>query len=108
MEDEMLVIEVQIPLMFGRHAHRLVRCIISGYLFFCFQFFSSLKSPRDWEGVWTEEDDRRLKRVDRKIPESKDDAERTKLKNSWDFLVRKHTQTRIEQRREFLGYLGEA
>ncbi|KAH0423142.1 transcription factor [Colletotrichum camelliae] len=64
--------------------------------------------PRDWEGVWTEEDDRRLKRVDRNISELKDDAERTKLKKSWDFLVRKHTQKRIEQRREFLDYLGEA
>ncbi|KAE9581466.1 hypothetical protein CGCF415_v007405 [Colletotrichum fructicola] len=64
--------------------------------------------PRDWEGVWTEEDDRRLKRIDRKISESKNDSERTKLKKSWDFLVRKHTQKRIEQRREFLDYLGEA
>ncbi|KAL0934256.1 transcription factor [Colletotrichum truncatum] len=63
--------------------------------------------PRDWEGVWTENDDERLRRVDSAGPLSKDNAQRAKLRKYWDFLVLKHTQRRIEQRREFFAYMDE-
>ncbi|KAF9876036.1 transcription factor [Colletotrichum karsti] len=61
--------------------------------------------PKDWEGVWTDSDDKRLQRVDRKPVDA---ADKAKQKRYWDFLVRKHTSRRIEERRDFLSYMSEA
>ncbi|KAF6802399.1 transcription factor [Colletotrichum musicola] len=63
--------------------------------------------PRDWEGVWTERDDERLRRFDSTSRGSGHDEQRTKLHKHWDYLVQKHTLNRINQRREFLAYMDE-
>ncbi|OLN85101.1 Telomeric repeat-binding factor 2-interacting protein 1 [Colletotrichum chlorophyti] len=60
--------------------------------------------PKDWEGVWTEKDDQRLRRVD---GAGSDEAERAKVKKYWGRLVDKHTERRVEKRREFLAYMDE-
>ncbi|KZL71435.1 transcription factor (Rap1 Myb domain-containing protein) [Colletotrichum tofieldiae] len=62
--------------------------------------------PNNWQGVWTANDDKRLRRVDDGGLE--DGPDRPKLQKYWDYLVKKHTQERIERRREFLAYLEEA
>ncbi|KAF6805309.1 transcription factor [Colletotrichum sojae] len=63
--------------------------------------------PRDWEGVWTERDDERLRRFDSTSRGSGHGEQRTKLHKHWDYLVQKHTLNRINQRREFLAYMDE-
>ncbi|EFQ33514.1 Rap1 Myb domain-containing protein [Colletotrichum graminicola] len=61
--------------------------------------------PNNWQGVWTTNDDRRLRRVDDGDLEA--GPNRAKLQKYWDYLVKKHTQERIQRRREFLAYLDE-
>ncbi|KAK1590581.1 Rap1 Myb domain-containing protein [Colletotrichum navitas] len=61
--------------------------------------------PNNWQGVWTTNDDRRLRRVDDGNLEA--GRHRAKLQKYWDYLVKKHTQERIQRRREFLAYLDE-
>ncbi|KZL84980.1 transcription factor [Colletotrichum incanum] len=61
--------------------------------------------PSNWQGVWTANDDKRLRRVDDGDLEAETD--RPKLQKYWDYLVKKHTLERIERRREFLAYLDE-
>ncbi|GKT44156.1 uncharacterized protein ColSpa_04337 [Colletotrichum spaethianum] len=61
--------------------------------------------PNNWQGVWTANDDKRLRRIDDANPEAGPD--RARLQKYWGYLVKKHTQERIERRREFLAYLDE-
>ncbi|KAK1970518.1 Rap1 Myb domain-containing protein [Colletotrichum sublineola] len=61
--------------------------------------------PNNWQGVWTTNDDRRLRRVD--SGDSEAGPDRAKLQKYWSYLVKKHTQERIQRRREFLAYLDE-
>ncbi|KAK6211069.1 hypothetical protein QIS74_10333 [Colletotrichum tabaci] len=61
--------------------------------------------PHNWQGVWTENDDKRLRRVDDADQEAGPD--RARLQKYWDYLVKKHMPERIERRREFLAYLDE-
>ncbi|KAK2031441.1 Rap1 Myb domain-containing protein [Colletotrichum zoysiae] len=61
--------------------------------------------PNNWQGVWTTNDDKRLRRVDGGDSEAGPD--RAKLQKYWNYLVKKHTRERIQRRREFLAYLDE-
>ncbi|KAK2064863.1 Rap1 Myb domain-containing protein [Colletotrichum caudatum] len=61
--------------------------------------------PNNWQGVWTTNDDTRLRRVDGGDSEAGPD--RAKLQKYWNYLVKKHTRERIQRRREFLAYLDE-
>lgn len=63
--------------------------------------------PRDWEGVWTERDDERLRRFDSASQGPDHGEQHTKLQKHWDYLVQKHTLNRIDQRRKFLAYMDE-
>ncbi|WQF86176.1 Putative TRF2-interacting telomeric protein/Rap1 [Colletotrichum destructivum] len=61
--------------------------------------------PHNWQGVWTENDDKRLRRVD--DADQGAGPDRARLQKYWDYLVKKHMPERIERRREFLAYLDE-
>ncbi|KAJ3945407.1 uncharacterized protein N0V96_005440 [Colletotrichum fioriniae] len=61
--------------------------------------------PNNWQGVWTINDDKRLRRVDAAGSEGGPDE--AKIRKYWDYLESKHTRPRIEQRRKFLAYLDE-
>ncbi|TKW58488.1 hypothetical protein CTA1_3856 [Colletotrichum tanaceti] len=61
--------------------------------------------PNNWQGVWTQNDDKRLRRVD--DADQKAGPDRTRLQKYWEYLVKKHMPERIERRREFLAYLDE-
>ncbi|KAK1989093.1 Rap1 Myb domain-containing protein [Colletotrichum cereale] len=61
--------------------------------------------PNNWQGVWTTNDDRRLRRVD--AVDSGAGPDQARLQYYWDYIVKKHTLERIQRRREFLAYLDE-
>jgi TRF2-interacting telomeric protein/Rap1/ARID/BRIGHT DNA binding protein len=71
------------------------------------------KLPANMEGVWTKRDDDGLRFVDG-LPSrmgagagEDEDAIRRRRKTEWARLVEKHTQDRIETRREYLELAGE-
>ncbi|OHF00281.1 Rap1 Myb domain-containing protein [Colletotrichum orchidophilum] len=61
--------------------------------------------PNNWQGVWTTNDDARLRRVDAAGSEGGPDE--AKVQKYWDYLELKHTRLRIDQRRTFLAYLDD-
>ncbi|KAK1637055.1 TRF2-interacting telomeric protein/Rap1 C terminal domain-containing protein [Colletotrichum phormii] len=61
--------------------------------------------PNNWQGVWTANDDKRLRRIDAAGSEGGPDG--AKIQKYWDYLESKHTRIRIAQRRKFLAYLDE-
>ncbi|TQN72931.1 hypothetical protein CSHISOI_02533 [Colletotrichum shisoi] len=61
--------------------------------------------PHNWQGVWTENDDKRLRRFD--VADQGAGPDRARLQKYWDYLVKKHMPERIERRRKFLAYLDE-
>ncbi|KAK1502908.1 hypothetical protein CTAM01_04897 [Colletotrichum tamarilloi] len=61
--------------------------------------------PNNWQGVWTINDDKRLRRID--AAGSEGGPVDAKIQKYWDYLESKHTRIRIAQRRKFLAYLDE-